>query len=313
MRRFLLKILLLIAGSILICLVILKFSLHNVRLEFFPRNNLANSNCFRAQVDFAAEKDRLAAAGFIISGSSISLNNVSGSLIEKCFDQKVYNFSTWGTKPAETLNLLRKNVFPKNTKYLLIAFNDFDFGKSNYEIKYDEVKNFIYGSRFDRVWIYLNNFNINRLIEDWNYFSEFRMKANTYESLVFDESGSIMLDRNGFEINPRRWMQYRDTTGFSDFLNSVKEIKKECESRNIQFITTFLPWRKGLLPDSVIQENEIIAKILSDQLKNSFVDLSKLEMNDSVYCDGSHLFREGAEIVTKALCDSLISKGTIKP
>jgi hypothetical protein len=269
-----------------------------------PKNRLSNSISFNAKVDHAMRSEVFRKAGFLVMGSSLSLNNISAGLLNKNLKLPVYNFSSWGFRPINLLSVLSA-IKKRGTQQLLVAFNNVDFGRNEIEIS---VQGFDAYLRNDRpgIWIHqLRTFNISNFKSDWSDLEKIGNEDNVYESLDFDTFGSCLINAENFSIDSIRWQEYHDTTNFHIYLEDTQRLKKLCDCSGIQLILMYLPWRSDLLDDLKRKQNNAVACAIRSIMKNDFIDLHELILPARFYCDGSHLFREGAEFITNASTDSI--------
>ncbi len=291
--------------TVLVVVMARAFVMSNFDLSNFPRNNVSNSACFRAKIDHASRTPESKACTFLISGSSMSLNNISGKIIRNRSGEHVYNFSSWNLKPQQTLKFLKSGIIGTNVKIILLAFNNDDFGKAEFTVDYGAAVDALSDNFLTKYWTFIKTFNITTFFEDIEYRTKFAHLTNTYESVDFDETGSRTLDRAGFNISRKRWGLFSDSTGFSVFLTDTKKLHTECEKHNIKLYLVYLPTRPDLLGKKYADQNSAISRELKDNFGNCFIELWESKIIGENYCDGTHLFTEGAEYLTNVMMDSL--------
>ncbi|MFP5040540.1 hypothetical protein [Parasediminibacterium sp. JCM 36343] len=308
MKKLLIKSLLIITialVSVIIKILISNFSdLRQLSYKVIPFNNVSNSICFKAKLDQMPISHNFKSCTFLIAGSSMSLNDISGKIIANRTNECVYNISSWGFKPVQTiefLNLIKNNKL----KYIFIAFNNIDFGKADVNIDFKATDAYLNGNKLIKYWGVINKFNFNTFSKDLHYRYRFSSITNSYESIAFDEFGSAQLDHEGFEISKKRWDTYQDTTGFGYFYNSVNTLGIVCKQRKINLILVYLPCRPNLQSAQNIIQNQAVSKVLKKRFGNAFIDIQNIHIPISQYCDATHLFREGAENITNLIIDSL--------
>jgi hypothetical protein len=313
MKKFFLKILILICCSLIIVIITVFSVVKKIDFTNFPKHAISNSVCFNAKLEHALIDTNFNQCSFLIAGSSMSLNNISGELIQKQLQKKVYNISSWGTRPSQTIELLESKVIGDQVKYVLVAFNNFDFGKTDYSLDYRSVEKFMLGNNFDKAWLFFEKAHILDICSDWEFRNKFSNIDNEYASLKFDKTGSVLLNREGFKISKKRWAKYFDTTGFYNFKKSMLKLDSLCITKNRNLILVYLPSRSDLLTEKNRTANNSVAENLKTEFKSKFIDLSSIKINANNYCDGIHLFKEGAEIVTYSILDSLYKNNKIIP
>lgn len=304
MKKFLIRFLFISAGILLIFYIKNYQVIKDLDIKKIPRNNLCNSMSFKAKMDHLVSSPNYDKCDLLISGSSISLNNVSGKMLADSLKYTVYNISSWGFKVDQTNRFL--NVFEdKKIKHVLVAFNNTDFREVNYNINYETVRSFIEGGKSYRFWLFLCKFNLETFLTDWNRRSIFSKVNNEYRSINFDETGSCQFSKENFKIDAVRWKRYDDTTGFSKFHKDATMLKTICEKRNIDLTLVYLPNREDLLTEKNKAQNDKVGLMLNDTFGKYFIDLHNVKIPAEEYCDGMHYFREGAERVTSYVLDSL--------
>lgn len=311
LRSFIFKSLfltLIVLAAILIKIVAANFDvISKTSLKYMPLNNVSNSNCFRAKVDHLTSSDKFKRCTFLIAGSSMSLNNISGKIISNRLNKNVYNISSWGLKPDQISDII--SVIKNNQiNCILLAFNNCDFGTDYSEIDYSALKTTIDGNQLQKSYAFLNTLNINTFSADWKYRYHFSQISNHYESLNFDEFGSVLLTEQNFKIDASRWRHNQGAGNLNFFYKALKKLDSTCKRNNIKLILAYLPSRPGLLTENNIVENRNISKVFKHDMGSTFIDLQQVNLSSNQFCDAYHLFKSGAENITNTLVDSLIRK-----
>src|SRR5580700_7326606 len=126
MKTFFRKSIVVIAGTTVIFILITLGKIYEpfgkFNFDLIPKNNLTNSVCLRAQMDHLFKSADFRNCTFLIAGSSMSLNNISGLTISNRTGECVYNLSAWGIEPSNVTELLSV-LDKKRIKYLTVAFN----------------------------------------------------------------------------------------------------------------------------------------------------------------------------------------------
>lgn len=270
-----------------------------------PLNNASNSVGFNAKMDFIVKSKDFKDCTFLIAGSSLSLNNISGELIEKKTNEKVFNISSFGFKSSNQLLKLLNALNLKKLKTILIAFNNTDFGCIGPEINYKLTERYLNSTSFSRNISLLYNFNIRNFSNDWELRNAVSNISNDKTSLNFDKTGSVLLNSNGFSISKINDIGLEDTTGLNNFITNIEILKKDCNKRGITLMMIYLPSRFDLLSEKNILQNKIAAKKLTDKFKSQFYDTHDKKLPNKFFYDGSHMFKEGAESITNSIIDSL--------
>lgn len=277
-----------------------------------PGNYVSNSSCFNAKLDHLVHSDHLAHCSFLIAGSSMSLCNISGKRIEASTGETVYNVSAWGIKPAQTTQLL-KIIDKKNINTLLLAFNNSDFGELTNNVDFSATELFIKKGPLRRLYLLFKQMSYKNFLFELGYRMHFSKITNHYESLNFDETGSVQLEPEGFVIDEKKWKRYFDTTGFSTFQAEIAKLDLLCKTQGIHLIPVYLPARADLMDGEKNERNAFIAEKVRAHFQMYFIDLHEAKLPSEMYCDGIHFFKEGSEIITRMVVDTLEARRLISP
>lgn len=272
-----------------------------------PTNFISNSVCFNSKLDHIKSSPMAPGANCLILGSSISLNNVDAESLSQKNKITVYNLSSWGLKPYQSYQLLKKTHQKFAPKQLIIAFNNTDFGQDNKEISYGTIYDYLFKSSFlSQMSSFFAHFNIQDFLSDWAMRSKFSKRDNVYQSLRFDDHGSILLNAKNFQYAPEiQPLTYRDTTGYANFQAGIDSIATFCADRQIQLLLVYSPWKKEVLTPDKLAQIKAISQKMESRYKEAFLDLSSLPISSNLYVDGGHLYKKGASIVTSKISDYL--------
>lgn len=275
--------------------------------SYMPLNNLSNSVSLRAKLDHMVKHQKFKYSEVLIVGSSMAMNNISGEVIAKTQDKVVYNIGSWGIKPNQIYDFL-KTMQLKPVNCVIMPFNNTDFGEDKSKIDYSAIHQQLYGNVFNRFFNFFYYNNINTFLNDWNY--RFKNKHNhTYESLNFDDYGTVLMEKKDFVIDSGRWHKNFGQKDFDYFYRGIKSIDSLCKRNRIRFILAYLPNRPGFIQGKDRLLNDLHAKELSLILRKNFIDLRFCPIAAGDFCDAYHVFKPGAIQITNALLDSMRAKG----
>lgn len=305
MKKFFLKLgaLLLLIGIVLLAVFRVRYSGYNS--QFVPLNHLSNSICYNGNFQNLAQNAALKDEEFLVMGSSMSLNNVSGEMIGDSFHCKAYNLSSWGFRSDKLIDFFKTVPLP-SCKKVVVAFNNIDFG-INYGAHYDFplTNRYISGGAFDKWLAFVRTFNF---LEFDRTFVERKIsmpRNDKYFALGYDRYGSILLDTAHFKIDQYRYFSYTDTAGFDVFYHNVQLLKKQLDERGIRLYLVYLPYRRDLLTTERKNQNDYVAAQMRTVLPDNFIDLHSVGFRKELYADAAHFFRQGAEALTSTIIDSL--------
>jgi hypothetical protein len=277
-------------------------------LKTMPTNNFSNSISFNAQVQRLQELDKIKKVQFLVLGSSMALNNIAAEMIEDSIKQSTYNFSSWGVK-SEMLVRIMKSIEFEKCKTVIVPFSNQDLYDSvHFDVKnFDFINNYLNSSNATVYNLagFFYNFNFNEFRQNWKIRTADLYRTNSYSSLQFDSCGSVLIDTTAFVVSKKRNDKYFDTTGFTDFMKNMVVLKSILASKDISLKLVYLPWREDLITPEREKANDAVATVLHGTFDEDFIDLHNLNLDTSLFCDASHLFKDGAKIITKHVIDSL--------
>lgn len=279
-----------------------------------PAPRLSSSESFNEKARWVKE-NLTNGCEIVIAGSSMALNNVDGHAIKNTFqDYSVLNIASWGLNISESKKLLE--LITKKCKPKLILYSDYyaDFD-NQWEKNVDWKLLEDYLDKEPTVLTYFKSLDIRY------YFSTFisrgiaeRKINKIYHSLIFDETGSVLLDCDNFEISNERWDAHKkykalDFRNTQDNLADLKNILKYSEKNSIKFVfikTPLRPAANEALLQPEIKQLWINAKKSIRDLGGVFIDMqSQYAFTDDHFTDFAHLNKCGArkeiEFVTPVL------------
>ena len=150
----------------------------------------------------------------IILGSSVALNNIDGNKISKKFHPTT-NLAAWGLSVRDSASFMKIFLESCKPKQIVYLFSYGDFMSRPSIANWSEVHDFLKSK--DLNLFYLKNLDIPYYINGYFDIKKSHTSTNLmYESLNFDESGSVLYEVDKFKINQKRWMGH-------DSLGVIKE------------------------------------------------------------------------------------------
>lgn len=276
--------------------------------RFIPPPEFSKSISFNDKLAFSKDKT----ADVLAIGSSMSLNNLSSSVVVKNLQHKSYlNLSSWGLKMEHMYDLLKiysKKHMP-NTLILSSHYIDFSDHKEDNAPKFEisEVEDYI-NSKWS-LKFYVTNFNLYYYIDNYIFLKDCKRYRNIYNSLKYDKYGGSEINSRKLEINKERWVNscinVIKTNVNYEYLDSIS---KFCSHNKIRLLFFETPVRKKVLDDTtrILLNNHIqkVEKIITKN-KFSFVNSNEIPWDDSFFIDGTHLSSKGARRFTNYCFDNL--------
>ena len=253
----------------------------------------------------------------LIIGSSMALNNIDGSAIKKMTRGKsVLNLGSAGLSVSESGILLNYVVPLYKPKVIILATYYGDF-TDHWEktIDWKLFRNYIHGK--STVISYLKSIDHRYYL--FTYIKKCRSIANkgntTYPALMFDGTGSLMLDCNNFEIKPHRWDPPnihnplpRGRT--SENLAGLADIEKIARNTHSHLLVVATPLRKTAEERLSIPEIAQLWEAVSRSVNiagGTFIRVrSFYDFNDEHFTDFAHLNGCGASKVSDIIAPVIL-------
>lgn len=262
-----------------------------------------------AKLKFIREKINIDAVDTIIVGSSIGLENISGSTLERSSNScnVVLNFSGSGLRVPEVEQILELiTVFP-NLKRVIYSAQFSDFSGSSVLDSYRPklIKDYISNTLTYREKLSLISTTYQNIYTclKWRWeWSEKRMSKNKFGYLGFDHTGSVPMHIYGKDIIKSRWeVPHTDKQDKNSYI-ALDRIARKMNNNGIKLFFIMQPYRISLvehfdhvLPTMKYFENHAKKIVLAHGGK--FLNLhDKLRLGDKYFADRSHLNDQGSEI-----------------
>ncbi|NOR45668.1 MAG: hypothetical protein GQ534_08800, partial [Candidatus Delongbacteria bacterium] len=309
MKRLLKKIFIF---SILIAVIFsfLFYYFYRIGGDDLPAPYFSNSISFNEKIQFIKENNKFNSE-ILILGSSMALNNLASKvIIEDLKTNKLLNAASWGVRVSDSENFI-KNIsgYFGNLEYVILVANLMDFSKMQNKviIDYDGVK-YYFDHNLGNL-SYLKYFNLNYFIKNSKLNKERNRAKNTYQSLVFDQGGSVILDIDSNEIDMSRWNKKIDEFEvLNSEIQSLNSIAEYLKTRQIKFIVAISPVKKSSL--SLQQRSYVTKEIcnIKDSIDESVIFIDSYNLSDwydSYYVDFAHFNKLGAKRFTSYIVNTL--------
>jgi len=274
---------------------------------------------FDAKLKFAREKIDPDRVDTLIIGSSIGLNDLLGSVMEK-YSQKIdtaLNFSVYGATTLQSEQIMELvNAFP-NLKRVIYStqYSDFPhtwrFKKYAPEtlVKYirHELDPFAYAKLLFKACS-----NLPFCYERQQRWVPDHMRTNTFESLIFDPSGSVPLHIYGKDIIGHRWRLPHPGIMHQESFRAVGRMAQKAQERGLHFYLVHQPYRKPLyekhknVRDAMAYFDTMIQEAMKPY-NGVLIRIQPLELGDTYFSDRTHLNDKGSPIVSQYVAQKIDS------
>ncbi len=266
---------------------------------------------FDAKLKFARERVDPDKVDTLIIGSSIGLNNLLGSIMEKNSKKidKVLNLSVYGatTLQAEQIMALT-DAFP-NLKRVIYSVQYSDMPHT-WKFKDYHPKTLVKYIRHELTpfaYLKLLFHACNNLLfcyERQKKWVPDHMRTNTFESLIFDASGSVPLHIYGKDIVHHRWHLPHPGIMHGESFKAVGRMAKKAQENGIGFYVVHQPYRQPLyekhksVRDAMAYFDKRVAEAMQPY-GGKLIRIQPLHLGDAYFSDRTHLNDKGSPLVSQ--------------
>ena len=253
----------------------------------------------------------------IILGSSIGLNNVLGTVLEK--KSKVIhhalNLSVYGATATQVYQLMELTKAFPNLKRIIYSAQYSDFPHpwklKNYHpdllrrYMRHELGPLSYAKMFFQATV-----NIPFLYNRQKEWVPKHQQPNKFESLLFDASGSVPLHIYGKDIISHRWRLPQPGVMHPDSFWALSQMAKLSQERGIRFYLVHQPYRKGLY-DKYAKVRHAISyfdKLAQASIKRYggiLIKTQSLHLADKYFADRTHLNDSGSPKISSYIAHQI--------
>ena len=130
------------------------------------------------------------------------------------------------------------------------------------------------------------------------------MRTNTFESLIFDSSGSVPLNIYGKDIISHRWKLPHPGIMHPESFRAVARMAKKAKEHHIKYYMVHQPYRQPLYAKH--QSVRDAMKYFDKKIKEAvtpyggiLIRTQPLHLSDTYFSDRTHLNDKGSPIVSK--------------
>jgi len=264
-----------------------------------------------AKLKFVREKVDPDKVDTLIIGSSIGLNDLLGSVMERNSKKvnKVINFSVYGATTLQAEQIMElMDAFPHLKRIIysvqysdmphtwrfkdyhpqtLVKYMRHELGPIKYfKLLFKACSNLPFCFERQRKWV------------------PDHMRTNTFESLVFDASGSVPLHIYGKDIIEHRWRLPHPGIMHGESFQAVGRMAKKAKAKGVRFYVVHQPYRQPLYEKhkSVRDAMAYFDTKVTAAMKpydGILIRIQPLHLGDAYFADRTHLNDKGSPVVSK--------------
>jgi hypothetical protein len=275
---------------------------------------ITNRISFDAKLKFVRDHIDVDKIDTIIVGSSIGLNDIQGTYLEKeskkC--KGVLNLSVYEATTLEAEQLLElRRAFPNLQRMIYSA----QYSDMPHPYLYKEYNSEIlskYMAHKLGLFEYLKLVfdaakNIPFLIQRQNEWSPKHTSNNSFYYLGFDSSGSVPLHIYGKDIIQHRWRNPHPNIEHPKSFEALARIAKIAQEEGLYFYFAHQPYRIPLyekykrVSNGVKYVDKRVEEIFKSYPNAKLIRLQELHMGDEYFADRTHLNDKGSIVTAKAI------------
>ena len=268
---------------------------------------------FDAKIKFIRDKIDTDKVDTLIIGSSIGLNDIQGSYLEKFSKNvtSVVNLSVYEATTLEAEQLLElSDTFP-NLKRIIYSAQYSDFPHITRYKNY-KPQILIQYMRHELGWIdsWLLMFhacrNIYFCMQRQNVWEEKHMQPNKFEYLGFDKTGSVPLHIYGKDIIGHRWRLPQPGIMHPESFAALSRMVQYANNKKLKFYLAHQPYRQPLyekykkVRDAMDYFDNHVRDIFM-QHNGYLIVLQNLHLSDAYFADRTHLNDKGSIMTAEAI------------
>ncbi len=304
--------------SILALLLILAIGYVSYFNKHYPIP-ITNRISFDAKLKFIRDYIDPNSVDTIVVGSSIGMNNVIGSILEKNSNvvRKVLNLSVYEATTLEAEQILElSSAFP-NLKRVVYSTQYSDFPHPYRYENYDPhtLRKYIRDELSILGYLKLLFKACNNLPFCYERAQKWENKhqdPDKFTSLIFDDSASVQLKiYRGKEVGSR-WYAPHPGIMHGESFAAVERLAKKFKKRGIHFYLAHQPYRVELykkykkVRDAIDYFDKKCISAIADN--GDLIKLQRVPLKNSDFADRTHLNDKGSSIITKEIAKFIDNK-----
>ena len=306
--------------SILALLLILAIGYVSYFNKHYPIP-ITNRISFDAKLKFIRDHTDPNKVDTIIVGSSIGMNNVIGSILEKnsTVVKKALNLSVYEATALEAEQILElSSAFP-NLKRVIYSAQYSDFPHPYRYDNYDPKTLRKYIRHELSLFSYLKLLfkacnNLPFCYERAKKWEREHQDPHKFTSLIFDDSASVQLKIYKQKGVGGRWYLPHPGIMHEDSFGAVYRIAKKLQKRGVKFYLAHQPYRPELykkhksVRDAVAYFDKRVEDIFKHYPNSYLIKLQSVPLTNEDFADRTHLNDKGSSIITKEIAKFIDKK-----
>lgn len=275
----------------------------------FPAT-ITNSISFDAKLRFLRDTPQLFNAQTLCCGSSMCLTNVDSAYLQRQVSGigPVVNLGAWGLQVEDTARFAQFFIeHAPGVRRVVLSLQIVDCEHNSKKPMFDAGGTWAYLSQQEGPGAVIKHFNVSKAIKNWRSYDRVHRNNTSYDGLLFDETGAVLLDLPTVDRGSVRWNSAAmDVAASSEAMKSLDSFSRWLHQKNIHCTIVVPPLRKAFHqnPASLQRLNAFKSRVREITIRNGglFVDADEqLQLGDDYFVDMVHLNSRGARRVAEIL------------
>lgn len=284
-----------------------------------PAPRLSNSSAFNEKARWI-RGNLPQKCSTLILGSSMALNNIDAEMLPReRFGEQIANVASWGMGMRDSEKMLKMIAPLCKPDAVILVTNFMDFNSAwSKDIDWVLFDEYIHQSSY--LLAYLREFDLRDFISAIKSRRK-NSKEGTkfYQSMVFDETGTVNFACRNFRIDPRRWDGHQsrelelDANLRAENIQALHRIAETAKQMNIKLYVLTPPMRRvaetGFLVDARKTLWDDVKRVVSKSGGAYLQVPGSSEFGDELFADFAHMNACGAEKFTRQIAKELAGIG----
>lgn len=247
----------------------------------------------------------------LIIGSSMALNSFSRDVFAQATAARAVNLASWNMSFTDDYRILNIAASLCSPRLAIVSLYYGDLTNGDYDIDWDAAAMYIRGD--NAISVYLRTLDPFSLVAGARASHGRRlMGRRIYDSLEFDDSGTVNLSAENFQVDEKRWEGYRHkpvAPAPARSLAALDAIVALARNRNFPLIVATVPMRQtadAFLDQAALENVWSSVRGVVARGGGHFVRIDNTPdtpFPDALFADYTHLNERGAVLWTRLVIE----------
>ena len=281
-----------------------------IHSDYLPPPQLSSSASFNAKARWLRGSLADNQCDVLVLGSSMALNNFSHQTFSEHLSGKVVNLGSWGLNVDDDYHILKNTISVCKPRVVIMPLYYGDFNDVDKHVRWADFQEYINGR--NPIFTYLKAIDATAIAKEaWHSYRHPLVGRNVYQSLEFDDSGTVNLAYENFHVEESRWEGFRFNAikaASRKSLDALQQVLLLAKENNFFVLIASVPLRTAAMEffgsTTLDRFSEPISDIVTASSNGTFIRIeSANDFPDAFFSDYTHLNERGAARYTQCLLD----------